>query len=199
MKIFLISLVIGSVLMFVFQACALVSTKGTELQPYQRVQLEKQFEIRYYPEATMATISSQARSYKELGNSGFRKLAGYIFGGNDQKQQISMTAPVHMEMTDSVSSMSFVMPSKYNKEMLPRPNNAEVLIKTMPAEHVAVIRFGGFASDQKIQRYTEKLRQALEAHSIQYVGNFRYLGYNPPFQLFGRKNEILVSVVWNAR
>lgn len=199
MKILLLSLVIASVLMFVFQACALVSTKGTELQPYQRIQQEKEFGIRYYPEATMATISSQATSYKELGNTGFRKLAGYIFGGNDQKQQISMTAPVHMEMTDSVSSMSFVMPSKYNKEMLPKPNNAEVSIKTMPAEHVAVVRFGGFASDRKIRRNTEKLRQALEAHSIQYVGNFRYLGYNPPFQLFGRKNEILVSVVWNAQ
>lgn len=199
MKILLFTLLIASVLMFVFQACALVSTKGTELQPYQRVQHEKEFEIRYYPEATMATIRSRATSYKELGNTGFRKLAGYIFGGNDQKQQISMTAPVHMEMTDSVSSMSFVMPSKYNKEMLPKPNNAEVSIKTMPAEHVAVVRFGGFASDRKIRRNTEKLRLALEAHSIQYVGNFRYLGYNPPFQLFGRKNEILVSVVWNAQ
>jgi effector-binding domain-containing protein len=199
MKIYLIGLLVLSILTLLFQACAMFSTKGTELQPYQRLQREKEFEIRYYPEATIATITSQANSYKELGNTGFRKLAGYIFGGNEQKQQIAMTAPVHMEMTDSVSSMSFVMPSKYNKDQLPKPNNAEVSIKTAPAEHVAVIRFGGFASDRKIQRYAEKLLKALEAHSIQYTGNFRYLGYNPPFQLFGRKNEIMVRVEWNGQ
>jgi hypothetical protein len=131
-----------------------------------------------------------------LGNPGFRKLAGYIFGGNEQKQQIAMTAPVHMEMTDTASSMSFVMPAKYTKDQLPRPDNAEVMLKTMPAEHVAVLRFGGFSSDRKIEKYSEKLRKALEAQSIRYTGNFRYLGYNPPFQLFGRRNEVMVKVEW---
>jgi len=196
MKTLLIGFLILSILLFIVQACALVSSKGTELQSYQRLKRDKDFDIRYYPEATMATITSGANSYKELGNTGFRKLAGYIFGGNDQKQQIAMTAPVHMEMTDSVSSMSFVMPSNYDKESLPKPNNAEVAIKTVPAEHVGVLRFGGFASDRKIRRHAEKLRNALEAQSIPYSGNFRYLGYNPPFQLFGRKNEIMVRVEW---
>lgn len=199
MKTQLPGFLILSLLLFIVQACALVSSKGTERQAYQRLKREKEFEIRNYPEATMATIKSGASSYKELGNTGFRKLAGYIFGGNDQKQQIAMTAPVHMEMTDSVSSMSFVMPSKYHKDLLPRPNNAEVTIQTIPAEQVAVLGFGGFASDRKIQRYAEKLRKALEAQSIPCSGNFRYLGYNPPFQLFGRKNEIMVRVEWVAQ
>ncbi len=197
MKPLLLSILFISLLTIL--VCALFSSKGTEVQPFQRLKREKEFDIRYYPEATMATITSQANSYKDLGNSGFRKLAGYIFGGNEQKQQIAMTAPVHMEMTDSVSSMSFVMPSKYNKGLLPKPNNAEVSIKTAPAEYVAVLRFGGFASDRKIRRYSEKLRKALEAHSIAYTGNFRYLGYNPPFQLFGRKNEIMVRVEWEGK
>ncbi len=199
MKIFLIGILILSILLLLVQSCALFSSKGTERQSYQRLKREKEFEIRYYPEATMATITSQANTYKDLGNSGFRKLAGYIFGGNEGKQQIAMTAPVHMEMTDSVSSMSFVMPAKYNKDLLPKPDDAAVTLKTVPAEQVAVIRFGGFASDRKIRRYSEKLRKALEAHSIPYSGNFRYLGYNPPFQLFGRKNEIMVRVEWKEQ
>jgi hypothetical protein len=180
--------------MLLLQSCALFSSKGTELQPYAVLKREKAFEIRQYPASTVATIRSQARSYKDLGNPGFRKLAGYIFGGNDQQQQISMTAPVHMEITDSVSTMSFVMPSKWEKDSLPKPNNAAVSIQTVPAEQVAVLRFGGFASDRKIARKADKLRKALETQNVLYSGNFRYLGYNPPFQLFGRRNEVIVRV-----
>ena len=29
-------------------------------------------------------------------------------------------------------------------------------------------------------------------------GNFRFLGYNAPFQFWGRRNEIIVSIVWNT-
>ncbi|MFM7399863.1 MAG: heme-binding protein, partial [Bacteroidota bacterium] len=41
---------------------------------------------------------------------------------------------------------------------------------------------------------SERLRKALEKQGIQYAGNFRYLGYNPPFQLIGRRNEIMVHI-----
>jgi len=186
------------VLLFVIQACIIMSTQKTETQAYKVVKKEKDLEIRYYPEVTMATITSSAKSYKELGSTGFRQLAGYIFGGNDQDQQIAMTAPVHMEMKDSAASMSFVMPAKYNKDNLPTPKNTAVMIETAAAEHVAVLTFGGFASEADIQIQTEKLRSALEAHAIPYHGNFRYLGYNPPYQLAGRKNEIIVSVDWKV-
>jgi hypothetical protein len=175
-----------------------MSTQKTETQAYKVVKKEKDLEIRFYPEVTMATITSPAKSYKELGSTGFRQLAGYIFGGNDQDQQIAMTAPVHMEMKDSAASMSFVMPAKYNKDNLPKPKNADVLIQTAGPEHVAVITFGGFASEADIQTQAEKLRSALEAHAIPYHGNFRFLGYNPPYQLADRKNEIIVSVDWTV-
>ena len=61
---------------------------------------------------------------------------------------------------------------------------------------MAVLKFGGYANDEKIARYTEKLKMALEAKGISYSGNFRFLGYNPPYQFIGRKNEIIVSVNW---
>jgi hypothetical protein len=198
MKTFLLSLLILSLILFILQACIIVSTQKTETQAFKVVKKEKDLEIRFYPEVTMATITSSAKNYKELGSTGFRQLAGYIFGGNDQDQKIAMTAPVHMEMRNTAASMSFVMPAKYNKDNLPMPKNAAVIIQTAAAEYVAVITFGGFASETDIRIQTEKLRSALEAYSIPYYGNFRYLGYNPPYQLAGRKNEIIVSVRWNA-
>ena len=143
----------------------MASTKS-ETQPYQVVMSEKEFEIRNYPAATIATISSKVSTYKELGSSGFKKLAGYIFGGNSEEKQIAMTSPVIMNMNDSGSTMSFVMPSKYNESNLPKPKNSEVVISTTANEYVAAITFGGYASDSNIKEYSEKLEKALKNASI---------------------------------
>jgi hypothetical protein len=176
-----------------------MASEKSETQPYKVVQIEKDFEIRFYPSTTMATITSSAKTYKELGSSGFSKLAGYIFGGNKEKKQIAMTSPVHMNINDSVSTMSFVMPTEYHKDNLPIPNNSEVKIETTADEYVAAIRFGGFASDKDIKENKEKLESALKAKAISYYGNFRYLGYNPPYQLFGRRNEVIVAINWTLK
>jgi hypothetical protein len=108
-----------------------------------------------------------------------------------------MTAPVHMDVNDSLSSMSFVMPSVYNEANLPRPNDPNVIISKTEDEYVAVIRFGGYASDDDLKFYSEKLRNLLKEKGIATYGNYRYLGYNPPYQFVGRKNEIVISVKWN--
>jgi hypothetical protein len=199
MKTFLIILIGLAILFIIFQSFTTVATDKTEEQPYKVIKKEKDFEIRFYPSVTMATVASSAKSYKELGRSGFRKLAGYIFGGNDANKQIAMTSPVHMDINDSISSMSFVMPSAYNADNLPKPNNATVTINKTADEYVAAIKFSGFASDSDIEKQTEILKTALKNASITYYGNFRYLGYNPPYQLVGRRNEVIINVNWDAK
>jgi hypothetical protein len=168
----------------------------TERQAYQVVHEDKEFEIRFYPSATLATVYSQANSYRELSGPGFRTLAGYIFGGNESDTKIAMTSPVHMDINDSLSSMSFVMPSAYEMETLPDPANSSVKLEKTAEEYVAAIRFKGYASDKSLRQYTEKLKRLLEEKGIRYSGHFRYLGYNPPYQLFNRRNEIIVTVEW---
>lgn len=199
MKILLIIVAVVAIFIVLFQTYLTMAANKSEEQPYKVIRTEKDFEIRFYPSVTMAMITSSAKSYKELGNSGFRKLANYIFGGNDSKKQIAMTSPVHMDVNDTVSSMSFVMPSEFSKDNLPKPNDANVVIKTTANEYVAAIKFGGFASDSDIKTHSAKLENALKAASISYYGSFRYLGYNPPYQWFGRRNEIIISVNWNLK
>ncbi len=184
------------ILFIVFQFYITMSTKKSETQPYKVIRDEKEFEIRFYPSATIATITSSAKTYKELGSSGFTKLAGYIFGGNKDKKQIAMTSPVHMDISDTISSMSFVMPANYNQDNLPLPNSSDVTIQTVPDEYVAAIAFGGFASQEEIKNQIAILESALKEKHLSYYGHFRYLGYNPPYQLFGRKNEIIVALNW---
>jgi hypothetical protein len=166
----------------------------TEKQKYDVVSSEKEFEIRFYPSALLATVYSDASTYRELAYPGFRKLAGYIFGGNESEAKISMTSPVHMDM--NTASMSFVMPSSFSEENLPKPDDPGVKIERTDDVYVAAIRFGGYASDKDIRNYSERLKSLLEAKGIKWYGNFRYLGYNPPFQPFGRRNEIIVNVEW---
>ncbi len=171
----------------------------TEDQKYRVVQSEAGFEIRFYPSATLATVYTSAKSYRELSGPGFRKLAGYIFGDNSTDTKISMTSPVHMNINNSQSSMSFVMPSSYTAEKLPEPDDKDVKIEKTPDEYVAAIKFGGYASDEDIVNYSGKLKKLLEEKGISYYGNFRYLGYDPPFKPFGRRNEIIVSVKWDKK
>ncbi len=168
----------------------------TETQPYKIIKEEKEFEIRKYPAAIMATISMDVKTYKELSSPGFSKLASYIFGSNEGKNKIAMTSPVHMDINDSMSSMSFVMPADYNIDNLPKPNDSSIRIETTSDEYVAAIQFGGYASDEEIKKYASKLEEALKTSGIEYYGNYRFLGYNAPFQLLGRRNEIVVSVHW---
>lgn len=196
MKTTAITLSVLLVLVLLFQAFRYITNQQVEEQKYKVIKNYPEFEIRFYPSAVLATVYSKAKTYKELAGPGFNKLAGYIFGGNDKETKIAMTAPVRMDINDSNSSMSFVMPSNYSVENLPKPNNASVEVKKVPEEYVAVITFAGYASDKEIKSYSEKLQKLLLENGILSKGNYRFLGYNPPFKILGRRNEIIVSVDW---
>lgn len=172
------------------------ASKRIEKQKYRVIKKEKEFEIRYYPPAIFATTRSSAKSYRELGNSGFRKIAGYIFGNNESSAKIAMTAPVHMDINEKGSSMSFVMPSEYTLDKLPRPVDGRVELHESPAVYIAAIEFGGFASDQRIKQYADQLSQSLKKNGIKMIGNPTYLGYNAPYEFIGRKNEVVIAIEW---
>lgn len=196
MKKMLITLLVIFIVFVAFQSFMAISTSKIEKQPYRVVKKESGFEVRFYPPATFATMRSSAKSYRELSSSGFRKIAGYIFGNNETSAKIAMTSPVHMDINQDGSTMSFVMPSQYDIKSLPRPNDAKVEIHESPSEYAAAIEFGGYANDESISKYAEELKKSLEEKGIKPIGHYRYLGYNPPYQLLGRKNEVIVAVEW---
>lgn len=197
MKSLFIILSALTVIFILFQSFISMGTNNTEKQPYTVLKTDGEMEIRLYPSVTMATIQSTAKNYRELSGNGFRKIAGYIFGNNASGEKIAMTTPVHMDFQESGSSMAFVMPAGYDETNLPKPNDPSVKIKKTDAEHAAALRFGGFATDETISRNMKKLEELLNQKGIKTKGHFRYLGYNPPYQLVGRRNEIIVSIEWN--
>jgi hypothetical protein len=196
MKTFFTGIIILFVLFILLQSFITRSTRQTEQQPYRVVYRQGDLEIRFYPSVMMATYTSTARGYRELANTGFRKVARYIFGANRSHQKISMTAPVHMELQEKGSSMSFVMPAQYSALTLPEPDDPEVKLIEAPAHYMAALRFSGFVTEKKLYKYRKALEGQLLKLGIQPMGPFRYLGYNPPYQLLGRRNEVLFPVSW---
>jgi len=195
MKIFYLLLALA-IIFIIVQSFRRFSASSIENQKYRVIKKEDGFEVRFYPKATFATIRSSGVNYKQVASSGFRKLAGYIFGGNNQNKSIAMTAPVRMEMSEKGSSMSFIMPEKYDMATLPKPNDATVEIKQSEEAYAAVIAFGGYANDEKIEDYKNKLVALLQKKNIEIIGSFNFLGYNAPIQFIGRKNEISIPIEW---
>lgn len=188
---------IGLVVAFVgVQAYTTMSTKGTPQQPYSVLKTIGDLEVRRYPEALTASVLRPGSTYKEVSNSGFRSLAGYIFGGNTEEKKIAMTAPVHMEMGADSSRMRFVMPEGLTMDSLPTPNDPNVKLERVPEEVVAVLRFGGFSSDEKVREWSEQLMNDVKGAGLRPLGPVRFLGYDPPWQMVARRNEVVVTVEW---
>lgn len=189
----LISSVVVLVLLFLIPFITSLMAK-TPQQPYEDLGRRGEIEFRHYPAAVMASVTVNDPTYAGAANRSFRTLAGYIFGDNQNSDKIAMTAPVHMAMQDDKSTMSFVMPEGYNLNNLPKPSSDAVELHNSPEEYVAAIRFGGWASDEKIEHKKEELHNLLTSLGIAHLNNFRYLGYNAPWDVISRRNEIIVGI-----
>ena len=175
------------------QLFAMKGQRNIETYPYVVQKKYDLFEIRNYEATLFTTVKLATKKYKESSSKGFSLLAGYIFGNNKRNEKIAMTSPVAMTIEDSVTMM-FMVPKKFKKEMLPQPNQLQIEFKEEPAKTVAAIVFDGWANDEKIEKYKEKLKAALDAEGITYTNRFYFLGYNAPYEVFNRKNEVIVEL-----
>ena len=181
------------IIFLIFQLYSMNSNKSIEKYPYSLIKKYNGFETRTYESRLFSTVKLPGDKYENISGQGFSALAGYIFGGNEKKQKISMTSPVTMALEDSITMM-FMVPEKYNRENLPQPNNSDIKFIQEPAKKVAAIRFGGWANSEKIEAHKAALLQLLEKENIAHSGNFYFLGYNPPYEILSRRNEIIVEL-----
>lgn len=184
---------------------------GTEEPGYTRRELTDAVEIRSYgpriaAETTVPGDPERAR------NVGFRRLAGYIFGGNRGGQTIAMTAPVgqhatagqQIAMTAPVVQAAdaergwvirFFMPSKWTMETLPTPDDEQVRLVTVPPQTVAVLKFSGDRSPAAVATRTAELRNVLRDNDITPIGGADAWFYDPPWTLpCRRRNEVAIPV-----
>lgn len=205
--------------MAVFIGIGVASVAGIERPEYEVLSEHDGYEVRQYAPHIVAEVTVEGE-FRDALNRGFRKLADYIFGNNTTRdnsrpggsekvemtapvierevpsEKIAMTAPViEREQPSGSRVVSFVMPSKYSLETLPKPNNDEVRLVEVPAKRFAVIRFSGTVSAAKAADMKNKLRELLKRDSIETAGEPMLAQYNPPWTLPPlRRNEVMIEL-----
>jgi len=176
------------------QIFAMKSQSDIESYRYKVIKTYDNFEIRSYEASLFSSVQLKPKSYDQASSNGFSILAGYIFGGNERNQKIDMTSPVIMTLEDTMTMM-FMIPSEYDKSDLPRPNSSEITFQEEPTKIVAAITFGGWADDDKIEMHKEQLINGLKEENISYSDRFAFMGYNPPYEVTNRRNEVIVELI----
>ena len=194
MKIVSVVVIIIFISFILFTYMAYAANKKVERQHFDVVKKEDGFEIRFYPKAIMATVSKPRQGEERGANQNFRTLAGYIFGGNKAEKKIAMTAPVHMERDSNSNKMSFVLPSGYKMSDLPDPNDTSIKLHYSDEGYYAALQFGGFAGESKIKKKEAELKELLHKKGYEVAGTFNYLGYNAPWDIINRENDIIVKI-----
>lgn len=193
MKVVVILLAVVLIAFVIIQLYVMRGQRNIETYPYVVKKKYDTFEIRSYEATLFTSVKLSTKGYKNSSSKGFSILAGYIFGNNETGEKISMTSPVSMSLEDSMTMM-FMVPKKFKEEMLPKPNQPGIEFKEEPAKTVAAMTFKGWANDTKIEKYKQKLKAALDAEGIKYSNQFYFFGYNAPFEVFNRKNEVIIEL-----
>lgn len=203
---------LGSLLL---SACSVFGIRsGTEEPQHSLVERVGEVEIRHYDRRLAAETTVSGDAYAARGE-GFRRLAGYIFGGNQGRARIAMTAPVaqsgvtagdRIAMTAPVaqaadgdgSVISFFLPAGLTDA--PKPNDDRVRIVPVPAETMAVLRFSGSATDTVIAAQRATLLATLAGTRWHPAADFVAWFYDPPWTLPPlRRNEVAVPVTDAAK
>ncbi len=132
----------------------------------------------------------------------FRVLAGYIFGGNEGREKMQMTAPVESRDKslddEDATTYAFVMERKYTLDTLPQPEDKRIRLLERPGRVVAVRRYSGGWSESKFAENRRVLLDALIRDKITVTGDAELARYDSPFKpWFLRRNEVLIPIVWS--
>ena len=184
-------------------------THAIEEPSYTTFRTMDGIELREYATYTVAEVLVNADA-SDAGSRAFPILAGYIFGKNKGERSFAMTAPitqvaapVKLEMTAPVTQtaaaggfvVQFVLPKGTTAANAPEPLDSRVMLRDVPPQRVAVIRYSGFWSQSNYDEHLAKLQSGLRAADIAWSGEPIYSRYDGPMTpWFLRRNEIWLQL-----
>jgi len=164
---------------------------ASEEASYEVVHKTNIYEVRYYSERLIVQVINKGN------NNSFQKLFKYISGQNENSEKIAMTIPVTQTQKDGKTFMQFYLPSKFNKDTTPIPNNPDLEVTTIPEGYFAVLKFSGRSSDKNFEKHNKILKKKLIEDNISIKGSVIRATYNSPFTLPPlRRNESMFSIDW---
>lgn len=176
-------------------------THGLESPPFVTLESKEGYEVRKYKPSKWVGVQQDSTSCKTASSDSFWPLFKFISGENEAKKKIPMTSPVTVKIPAEVDSNNkerftthFYLPYQYQEVAnsdLPKPNNSNVSFYDYPEITVYVLSYGGFTSDAKLAQHSKQLSTLLERDGLSYDKDVSfYAGYDPPYRLFNRHNEI---------
>ena len=161
---------------------------------YRVVKKDQQFELRDYAPHVLAETIAEG-DMGQAGNSSFRVLFRYITGSNQSQTKVSMTAPVSQQRMDDKWVVSFAMPAVYTLENAPKPTDARVVLRQVPARQVASVTYSGLWTDKNYLQHKQELEAWIRKSGFSASGEPVLARYNAPLTpWFLRRNEVLIPV-----
>jgi len=173
---------------------------------YRLMREYRGYELRCYPPQSWVTTKNDVLDSKDFGGM-FKRLIAYIKGKNSRKQRLPMKKPVGVTMKYNItdhktkSMMSFFLgeseccPRCDCHHGPPKPLDPKVFLMRTPLFCAYVRSFDGWVMSRSWSYYKQLwyLSKDLErdGKDTYYTkGLSGFAGYNPPWELFNRHNEV---------
>lgn len=191
--------------------------KVNEEPEYRVISTDGDFEVRQYSKQLIAKVSMKGLSFDDFREAAFKKLANYIFKGNEANLSIPMTSPVieqhgsgenipnqialktplfQQETEEGGWTMSFILPKEFTLKNAPRPKDNDVTLEEIAPYEVAVHSYSGNNTLEKIKTHERHLSEWLKSRpQLNIKGKFMVAQYDAPFVIpLFKRNEIQVKL-----
>lgn len=197
-------------------SCSVFGIRSEENPKFDLILADGEKEIRSYSPYIVAKTTVNGE-FKDAQGTAFRILAGYIFGANEKKQTLSMTAPVTQSQSTSKSTeseklamtapvvqtqsgdgwvMTFMMPSKYKMADLPIPKDKRIVFEEVPSKVMGAIRYSGRGREDVNAAKAQELREwIVSSTKYEITSAPSYAGFDPPWTIpLFRRNEMMFEL-----
>jgi len=165
----------------------------------------KSVEIRVYEAAVWSSTVIADTDLEKAEQTGFQRNFQYITGSNSADEDIEMTSPVSNYVQPAQGpycttnfTVSFYAPWAFQPphDPPPKPSDATVHLRTLREMTVAVTSFSGFGEENVVIAKAAELSELLRSSKLEYdQNNWFFAGYDPPFRVTGRHNEIWIELI----
>jgi len=135
-------------------------------------------EIRDYKPFLLAQIEIENSIFEEALNQAHKQVGAYfssqnsgersLVDNNNSKtlfpQKIPLMYPIFYSKNELVWRIAYVIPSKYSLQTVPLPLDSRIKILETPERIVAVIKFSGQLTSEKISQKVRDLKKWIQYH-----------------------------------
>ena len=177
---------------------------GLDCPEFKLISSQDNIEIREYSDSFWVSTLMKSENQDDLKRKGFWTLFNYINGKNEKKEKISMTSPVLLKVNssnsftknESIFTMSFFLGYKNQNEFAPKPEDSNTFLEKLESRKYGVISYSGFNNKKKQEEHLSKLSTYLLENNYKFNENYYFVaGYDSPFKLFFRHNEVWIELL----